>query len=317
MSLARKLVAFVSGRFLPAPRGEVIRLRTEVERLHTRVEQLVGAHEANEKTAARLRQAQSRFAPGPIAAHVTEAVAAATLVETPCPHLVITDLLPETAYDELVKAVPPRLFFEHLEHNRQELMVPPELAPAVSRAIWRTFYDEVVVTTLVPALIARFEVPLEQLIRRHWPDHDSPGQAGADLDVLMSRLLLRRPGYEIKPHRDPRWAFLTCLVYLPPRKSDQLFGTDLCRVLREREPDSHGPLWLEDADVEVTTTVPGHPNSAVVFLNSTGAHRASIPPGAPPETERYIYQLQLGPLGRARRRLLKALPAVQAARWRR
>ena len=40
--------------------------------------------------------------------------------------------------------------------------------------------------------------------------------------------------------------------------------------------------------------VPGRPNSAVVFLNSTGAHRASIPADAPPETDRYIYQVQFG-----------------------
>ena len=56
------------------------------------------------------------------------------------------------------------------------------------------------------------------------------------------------------------------------------------------------------------------PNSAVVFLNSTGAHRASIPSDAPPETDQYIYQLQLGPEPAVRAALNARLPAEHARR---
>ena len=124
----------------------------------------------------------------------------------------------------------------------------------------------------------------------------------------------RRPGYEIKPHRDPRWAFLTCILYLTKRDDPQLYGTQLCRLKQEQEATSHAPFWISENNVEVVREVPGRPNSAVVFLNSTGAHRASIPSDAPPETDRYIYQLQLGPEPAVRAALNKRLPAEHARR---
>ena len=61
--------------------------------------------------------------------------------------------------------------------------------------------------------------------------------------------------------------------------------------------------------------MPGRPNSAVVFLNSTGAHRASIPADAPPETDRYIYQVRFGPEASVRDALIARLPAEKAQRW--
>ncbi|HIE93924.1 MAG TPA: hypothetical protein EYQ83_14060 [Acidobacteria bacterium] len=292
-------------------------LRAEVDRLRPRVRQLVAAHETTEKTTVRLRDALATFDPIPTAEHVAAAVAAARLEEDPFPHLVIDSLLPPESYDRLVKTIPPALFFEHLARNHQELMVPSDLAPLVSREVWAAFYSRAVSQALAPALVAAFQRPLNALVHRHWPAYDSMAEAGITLDVLMSRILRRQPGYVIKPHRDPRWAFLTCLVYLPSRKTTELFGTELCRVHREREADSHGALWIKDADVEVVKTVAGQPNTAVAFVNTTGAHQAAVPSTVDPDTVRHLYQLQLGPPGVTQRRLLKQMPAADAARWRR
>ena len=69
----------------------------------------------------------------------------------------------------------------------------------------------------------------------------------------------------------------------------------------QQEFPTHSPLWVPEDEVEVVREVPGRSNSAVVSLNSTGAHRASIPADAPPETDRYIYQVQLAARGRTPR----------------
>jgi len=84
-------------------------------------------------------------------------------------------------------------------------------------------------------------------------------------------------------------------MYLTRREETQLFGTELCRLQTEQDAPSHCPYDVEDAEREVVRKVPWLPNTAVIFLNSTGVHRASIPADAPADVDRYIYQLQLGP----------------------
>jgi len=53
----------------------------------------------------------------------------------------------------------------------------------------------------------------------------------------------------------------------------------------------------------------------LVFLNSEGAHGASIPKDASPDLERYIYQFRLGPTGTVINRLLQLMPPDKAAMW--
>jgi hypothetical protein len=316
VSFASRLVR-LSPRQLLRSLDEIERLHGKVHGLETRVRQLVAAHESTEKTVGQLRRALAAFDPNRIGSHVTGAVAAAPLASEPFPHVLIDKLLPENAYDQLVKAIPPRVFFEHLDRNHQEVTVPSDLAPLLSREIWAAFYGRVVTEALVPSLVDKFREPLDRLVCRYWPTHRSVVDANIRLELLMSRILLRRPGYVIKPHRDPGWAFVTCLVYLPPRKAQQFFGTQLCSVRRELEHPSHGALWMDDSDVEVVKSVQGHPNTALAFVNGTGAHRASIPDDVASNIERYLYQFQLGPSVASQRRLLASMPADEVARWRR
>ena len=315
MSFMSRLARLTPRRILHSL-DEVERLHGQVHGLETRVRQLVAAHESSEKMLEQLRTALAAFDPDRIRSHVANAVAAAPLASEPFPHVLIDKLLPENAYHQLVKAIPPRVFFEHLDLNHQEVMVPSDLAPLLSREIWAAFYDRVVTDALVPGLVDKFREPLDRLVCRYWPMHQSLEDANIRLELLMSRILLRRPGYVIKPHRDPRWAFVTCLVYLPPRNAQRFFGTQLCAVRREPEHRSHGALWMDDTDVEAVKSVPGHPNTALAFVNGTGAHRASIPEDVASDTERHLYQLQLGPSVASQRRLLASMPADEAARWR-
>ena len=124
-----------------------------------------------------------------------------------------------------------------------------------------------------------------------------------DLRVVKSRLLLRRPGYRITPHRDPRWVFITGLIYLQRRDDSHTYGTQFYRLREEREHAHHSPLWIDEAECQFVKEVPARRNSAVIFLNSSGAHGASIPPDAPQDLERFLYQVQFGPDKRTKRSL--------------
>jgi hypothetical protein len=170
--------------------------------------------------------------------------------------------------------------------------------------IWRFFYDVAVEGAMLPAAIEKFRPALDQFVQKHWPERGSYAESGIDLRVLKSRLLLRRPGYRITPHRDPRWAFLTCLVYLQRREDSQTYGTQFYRLREEREHAHHAPLWIDEADCELVKDIPARRNTAVIFLNSTGAHGAFIPSDASPETERFLYQVQFGPDGSTKRALM-------------
>ena len=58
------------------------------------------------------------------------------------------------------------------------------------------------------------------------------------LDPADGRILLRRPGYVIEPHRDPGWGFLTCLAYLARPGDNKEWGTQLYRVREDaKAPD--------------------------------------------------------------------------------
>ena len=281
--------------------------RKELAVLSTRVQQFEAVYKSDTRAARSPDRALKRIGDA--------RVAAAPLESDPCPHIVLDNLFPDDAYDVLVAAIPPPMFFEHLSVERQDLKVPLEFAPRHHREVWQAFHTHIVMNALVAALFEKFRTDLDVLARTCWLGFvDSMADAGLNLHPVMSRIMRRRPGYEIKPHRDPRWAFLTCILYLTQRDDPQVYGTQLCRLQHEVEAASHAPSWVPEDDVEVVREVPGRPNSAVVFLNSTGAHRASIPSDAPPETDRYIYQLQLGPEPAVRAALNARLPAEHARR---
>ena len=288
-----------------------------IPELETKIEQCIVAYQKDARFADRLPAFHARIDVGRVQSHVRAAVAAATLEREPCPYLVITDLLPEELYDEMLAALPPRVFFKPYAHDptREELQVPFAFAPAYSRLVWDFFAHAVVEQTLVPALTEKFRPALDEFLATNWPTLGSWRESGLALDVWNSRLLLRRPGYIIRPHRDPRWAFLTALIYLQKRGADHVYGTQMYRWREERRASHKNPFWVDEQECELVRDVPGGRNSALIFLNSTGAHGASIPPDAPSDLERYVYQAQFSPNDAMKQRLISLLSGDERTGW--
>lgn len=245
--------------------------------------------------------------------HVSAAVAAAPLVLDPFPHLVIDKWLPREVYRIMIRALPPPVFFADLHPSRQQLPVPFSLSPTYSRRVWAFIAHEIVDGILSRALNARFDGVVREYIESFLLSSE-----GLDLSMRASdgRLMLRRPGYAITPHRDPKWGFVTGLIYLARGGDDEAHGTQLYRVREDEEAPSDKPFYIDASRCELVRTVPFRANSMLAFLNSTGAHAASIPADAQPAgLERYVYQFRLGPDTRAIKALLARMPGERRTRW--
>ena len=129
--------------------------------------------------------------------------------------------------------------------------------------------------------------------------------------------MLRRPGYHLSPHRDPKRSFLTCLLYLARPGDDEAHGTRLYRVANDREAHYKQTYYPESNghQCELAAVVPFRPNTMLVFLNSRGAHGATIPAEAPGDLERYSYQFYVAPKNEELGQLLKSLPRDRRAMW--
>ena len=282
--------------------------------LQARIDRCLIAYSHDAKSSARVNDFRESVDRQSVLAHVTRAVENARLEMAPCPHLVVDNVFPEDVYDRLIEGLPAPVFFEKTSDLRDEMPVPFTMAPAYSRAVWDLFH-EAVEQALLPAVIAKFRPALDEFVRATWPSLGSWEQSGITLRAANPRLMLRRRGYLIKPHRDPRWAFLVALFYAAPRGSAYTFGTQLYRLIQERDEAHTSPLWLAPEECEVARDIPGIGNSALMFLNSTGAHGASVPEDAPADYLRYVYQARFSPDSATKTRLLELLAGEGRDRW--
>jgi hypothetical protein len=282
--------------------------------LQARIERCLTAYTHDAKSSPRLNDFRAAVDRHAVLTHVTRAVENARLELAPCPHLVVEKVFPEDVYDRLVEALPPPVFFEKTDDLRDEMPVPFTMAPAYSRALWDLFH-EAIERAMLPAVIAKFRPALDDFVRATWPTLGSWDHSGITLRAANPRLMLRRRGYLIKPHRDPRWAFLVALFYAAPRGSAHTYGTQLYRLIQERDEAHTSPLWLAPDECELARDVPGIGNSALMFLNSTGAHGASVPEDAPADFLRYVYQARFSPDSATKTRLLDLLVGDGRDRW--
>lgn len=282
--------------------------------LQQRVEQCVTAYVNDAKCVSRIQDFCAGVDRAAVMAHARQSVARARLEMDPCAHVIVEQLFPDDVYDRLVDALPAPIFFEKVSEHRDEMPVPFVFAPAYSRLAWGLFHD-VVNDAVLPALVEAFRPALDEHIRTSWPSLGSWDQAGITLRLANARLMLRRPGYVITPHRDPRWAFLVALFYVSPRHARHTYGTQLYRLKAERDEAHTSPMWVASEECELVHDVPGIGNSAVVFLNSTGAHGASVPADAPPDFLRYVYQARISPDRASKTRLLGLLEDEDRDRW--
>ena len=252
-----------------------------------------------------------------IAAHVTRAIQAAPLLTDPCDHLVVEGVVPDDVYDLLLEAIPPDLFFDDRDPIKRNIVFPSTSVPLLTQQVWN-FMDAVIAGKLIrTAAVERFQEPLQ----RHFDTVFGPATRERANTLSLrpdgGRLMLRGPGYIIRPHRDPKRSLLTCLMYLARPGDSEVYGTQIYRV--EGDPESrYKQTYYPEGDglaCELVRTVPFKRNSMVVFLNSRGAHGVLIPKDAPADLKRYSYQFYVAPEKHALAALLKSVPKERRAMW--
>jgi hypothetical protein len=252
-----------------------------------------------------------------IVRHVREAVARSHLMVDPLPYLIVSNVLPSDLYDALIRGIPPYELFADRPRNKQQLKVPLAYGPAYSRAVWKFLVDVALERSFQPAIVEKFRKPLGEWIARQWPQLASdPLGPPMELHSTDGRILLRGRGYRIQPHRDPKWGFVTVLLYLARRGDSEQWGTQIYAVDDDAPAGTISPHWINPDKCRLVADVPFRRNTALVFLNSCGAHGAAIPDDAEPaDLQRYVYQFRIGPTKAAIDALVTMLPADRRAEW--
>ena len=116
--------------------------------------------------------------------------------------------------------------------------------------------------------------------------------------------MLRRRGYHLDPHLDPKRVLLTALLYFARPGDSEAHGTAFYRVDGHVERDHATTYYPQQAGhrCEFVRAVPFRRNTAIVFLN-TAAHGADIPATESKDLERYAMQFS----GRYAHRVLKGI----------
>ncbi|MSO29540.1 MAG: hypothetical protein EXQ48_01170 [Acidobacteria bacterium] len=253
-----------------------------------------------------------------IVAHVEQAIAAAPLQTDPYPHIIVENLFPKDFYDLLRKAIPPPAFFGDLDPIKQNLKTPIEFGPELSVRVLGFLEAVIARRTMPPALMHKFHEPLQVHYDVIFGAAFRDRANAMTQSITGGRLMLRRPGYHLPPHRDPKRSMLTCLMYFAGSKDSDAYGTDIFRAVDDREATYTQTYYPEQngSRCELVKRVPFRPNTMLVFLNSTGAHGATIPDDAPATLERYSYQCYIGPSQDAIGELIKDLAPERQAMWR-
>ncbi|MBI4888585.1 MAG: hypothetical protein HY824_15925 [Acidobacteria bacterium] len=249
--------------------------------------------------------------------HVQRAIAASPLETDPYPHIVVQDLLPHEFYKVLRDAIPPQPFFADRDPIKQNLKAQMDFGPTLSVRVLGFLEDVIARQAIRPAVVERFHEPLQQLYDTIFGPEFRDRANQLPQSASDGRLMLRRPGYYLAPHRDPKRSMLTCLLYLAGPRDDEAYGTQIFRVADDHEaafthtyyPEEHG------SRCELVKMVPYRPNTMLVFLNSSGAHGATIPVDAPAGLERFTYQFYVGPGPDALNALIEDLAPERRAMW--
>jgi hypothetical protein len=251
-----------------------------------------------------------------IHAHITRQIKSAALSHFPFPHAVVDNVLPDALYQALIRGLPPVELFNDRSPNERQLAVPFKIAPAYTRRVWTYMARTVVEQILTPALLHTFKPVLNAWMSQNFPALGNDAVDRVPMHASDGRILLRTRGYVIPPHRDPKWGFVTCLLYLARPGDKESWGTQLYTVDDDAEARGTTPHWIDPARCHQVSDVAFVPNRAFVFLNSVGAHGARIPDDEREGLERYAYQFRIGPHAKSSiGELIENLPADRRAFW--
>lgn len=250
--------------------------------------------------------------------HLRHAVASAPFATNPGPHMVVSDLLPADLYALLIETMPPPEGFDVADESKANF--DPEsstLAPPRSRETWLWFQRDVVDGVLTPLLLERFRSDLARVYANLFGPTLANAALALHQHAFRGRLMLRRPGYRLRPHRDTKIATLTGLIYFARPGDSADYGTDVYSVEGDRQAPSMKTYYPEadGARTALAKSVPFVGNSALFFLNAPGmAHAAAIPRKSS-QAARYAYQFYVGPPEGDLARLVRRMPPEQAALW--
>jgi hypothetical protein len=293
--------------------AELKALRDEVAQLRVREGELRAVLTRATELDAHLDRLNKTLRKTTMGERVTAAIESAEYHVKPFPYTVIDNLLPQVFYDALLQGIPPVELFESKPTGKQHLDVPFALAPLYSQRIWRYMASDLIPNVITPALLAKFRTEIDEWITRNWPDLPPDS---VELRGSGGRIMYRRRGYRILPHRDPKWSFITCILQLAHPGDAETWGTQLYAVDDDREAKSAAPYWIDEKQCRLVEDVKFVPNRLLVFLNSEGAHGAFIPPDAEPaDLRRYIYQFRLGPTLEAIGTMKAMLPEERQPLW--
>ena len=238
------------------------------------------------------------FARAAVADHVHGAISGAPVETDPSVHVVINDLLPENTYRTLLEGIPKPVFFSQKDQTKQNLRLA-NVYVAPERTIGMlTFLEETLIPQImVPALMTKFAPHIRDFYVREYGQEIGLALAAIPHEATAGRLMLRRRGYHLDPHLDPKRVVVTCLLYFARPGDSEGFGTTFYRMHGTPKIDRTNTFYPESQGVrcEPVKMVPFKPNSAVAFVNWGGAHGADIPNDAPKNTERYSYQFYVSP----------------------
>lgn len=233
---------------------------------------------------------------------------AAELVHRPFPHLIVTDVLPDALYRELLDTNPftvdggrryghpswtKRLNFTHYyDHRFQHDLHPARRALTGSAwaAVGDAFSDP---TWLGPLLRARYP----EYFEFRFGDIDAveaDETTGGFWRRLRIQTFLQRhePGFQLDAHTDIPSRVATCIFNLPRDAGDEHAGTQL---LVPKDPlwrcsgNSHYPL----DGFRVVGTVPYEPNTCFVFFKTRHSWHGVSPQAAMVAGGRVGMQVQL------------------------
>lgn len=232
-------------------------------------------------------------------AYLHRALASAPVVVEPGAHAEIADLLPGDVYEQLLQAMPAEEQCECKDKYKYEFC-PSEPTPTASaRTVdaWGWFERDVIGGVLTPLLVEHFRPLIEARYRELFGSALLADALSWPLSNFRGRLLLRRPGYRLRPHRDKKTAVLTGLIYFARPGDCADYGTQLYAVEDDREAPHNSTFYPEDygARPRFARTVPFRANTALVFLNRPGMAHAAFVPRDSAQAERYAYQFYIGP----------------------
>ena len=264
------------------------------------------------------RTSMRRLAIEPIRTHILRAVEDASVSTEPTTHTVIENIFPKDFYELVNAAIPPAELFPSRDPVKQDFHLDEHLegAPLLTRRVWRFFDEDVVAGILAPALHHRFHAAVI--------DHYAE-TAGGDFGTraaaiphrgFAGRLHLRRPGYHLKPHLDPKRVVITGLVYFARPGDSEAYGTQLFRVgSRSRRARWGSSIRkMKDCPWNWRARWRSVANTLFAFVNSKAAHGATLPADAPLR-ERYAHQFYVKPRDGDLKKLLLELPPDVRRNW--